>query len=295
VAPGVWPSREYRLYVPNGSGGWDKRPLVVLLHGCKQTAEELAALTRIAALADRHGWLVLLPQQSQKANALGCWNWFDVPTVAGQGEAAIVAAQIKSVQRHFHVHPRRIFLAGLSAGAALAAILAVRHPDMFAGVFLHSGLPCGAASGLQAAAQAMLQGPAGDVAHIGAAARAAVSGTAIRLPLLAVHGDEDKVVSQANAYQLVRQFLALNGLKPREGTANDRPAPDAEAFVPLADGRQMRVAEYLDGRRVLARLIQVPQLGHAWSGGDPALAFSDARPPDATALLGEFVEGRLRP
>jgi poly(3-hydroxybutyrate) depolymerase len=122
-----------------------------------------------------------------------------------------------------------------------------------------------------------------------------VSGAAIRLPLLAVHGDEDKVVSQANAYQLVRQFLALNGLKPREGTANDRPAPDAEAFVPLADGRKMRVAEYLDGRRVLARLIQVPQLGHAWSGGDPALAFSEAKPPDATALLGEFVEGRLRP
>jgi poly(hydroxyalkanoate) depolymerase family esterase len=294
VAPGVWPSREYLLYVPNGYGGSDKRPLVVMLHGCKQTPEELASLTRIAALADRHGWLVLLPRQTLKANAYGCWNWFDAPTVAGQGEAAIVAAQIKSVQRHYHVHPRRVFLAGMSAGGALAAVLALRHPDMFAGVFTHAGLPCGAASSAQAALQAMQQGPAGDVIAIGAAARAA-GGAGVRLPLLAVHGEQDDVVSQANAYQLVRQFLALNGAKPRDGAPSERPAPDAEAFVPLADGRQMRVAEYLDGRRVLARLIQVPQLGHAWSGGDPAYPGSDARPPDETALLGEFVEGRLRP
>ena len=129
---------------------------------------------------------------------------------------------------------------------------------------------------------------------IAADARARAPGGSVRLPLLAVHGEDDTVVSQVNAYQLVRQYLALNGVT-REGAMGERPPPDAEAFVPLADGRQMRVAEYLDGRRVLARLLQVPKLGHAWAGGDPAYAFADAKPPDATALLGEFVEGRLRP
>ena len=289
----LWPARDYLLYVPNAYGGWDRRPLVVLLHGCKQTAEEFAALTRIVALADRHGWLVLLPRQSQKANALGCWNWFDAATVAGQGEVAIIAAQVKSVQHAYGAHPRRIFVAGLSAGGALAAALGVRHADMFSGVFVHSGLPCGAARNVAEAAQAMLQGPATDPVKIGAEVHARTP--RVRLPLLAVHGEADSVVSPVNAYQLVRQYLALNDMHPREGPANERPAPDAEAFVPLADGRQMRVAEYLDGRRVTARLIQVPQLGHAWAGGDPAYAFADAKPPDATALLGEFVEGRLRP
>jgi poly(3-hydroxybutyrate) depolymerase len=295
IGPWVWPARDYILYVPHGYGGRDRHPLVVLLHGCKQTPEQLAAMSRIAALADRHGWLVLLPRQSEKANAWSCWNWFDRATASGRGEAAIVAAQVRSVQRRYRVHPRRIFAAGLSAGGALAATLGVRHPDMFAGVFVHSGLPCGAASHPGAAAQAMMQGPDTDVVKAGADARARAPGASVRMPLLAVHGEGDSVVAQVNAYQLVRQFLALNGAKPREGAAGERPAPETEAFVPLADGRQMRVAEYLDGRRVIARLIQVPQLGHAWSGGDPAYPFADAKPPDATALLGEFIEGRLRP
>ena len=291
--PWLWPRRDYLLYVPLGYGGTGKRPLVVLLHGCKQSPEDFAALTRIVALADRHGWLVLLPRQSDKANALGCWNWFDPATVSGHGEVAIVAAQVKSIQRVYSVHPRRVFVAGLSAGGALAAALGVRHADMFSGVFVHSGLACGAASSAAQAAAAMLQGPSIDPVKIVAEARAQTP--RVRLPLLAVHGDTDAVVSPINAFQLVRQYLALNDMNPREGPAGERPPPDAEAFVPLADGRQMRVAEYLDGRRVTARLIQVPQLAHAWSGGDPAYPFADPKPPDSTALLGEFVEGRLRP
>ena len=291
--PWLWPRRDYLLYVPLGFGGLDKRPLVVLLHGCRQAPEDFAAMTRIVALADRHGWLVLLPRQSEKANTLACWNWFDPATVAGDGEVAIVAAQVKSVQRTYGVHARRVFVAGLSAGGALAAALGVRHAEMFAGVFVHSGLACGAASSMAQAAQAMAQGPAGDPVKLAAEARARMG--RVRLPLLAVHGDADSVVAPVNSFQLVRQYLALNDKHPRAGPANERPAPDAEAFVPLPDGRQMRVAEYLDGRRVLARLIQVPQLAHAWSGGDPAYAFADAKAPDATALLGEFVEGRLRP
>jgi poly(hydroxyalkanoate) depolymerase family esterase len=294
AAPFVWPSRKYLVYLPRGYAGWTRRPLVVLLHGCKQTPEEIAAGTRITALADKHGWLVLLPRQTPKGNPWSCWNWFDTATSRGRGEAAIVAAQIRSLRRRYRVHPRRIFVAGMSAGGALAATLGVRHPELFAGVFVHSGLACGAASGPGAAIPAMSRGADTDPEQIGARARAAAPGAALRLPLLAIHGERDDVVAQINAFQLVRQYLALNG-RATEGPRDARPPPDFESIVTLADGRKMTVAEYRDGRRVLARLVQVPQLGHAWSGGDPAYPYNDPHPPDATELLGEFVEGRLRP
>ena len=295
TAPWLWPAREYLVYVPRGYGGWTRRALVVLIHGCKQTPEDLAAGTRIGALADKHGWLVLLPRQSDKANPWSCWNWFDAATVAGRGETAIVAAQIKAVRRAYRVHPRRIFVAGMSAGGTLAATLGVRHPEMFAGVFVHSSLACGAASGAAAAISVMSRGADTDPQEIGARARAAAPGGFVRLPLLAIHGEDDTVVAEVNAFQLVRQFLALNGRASLEGARDQRPAPDSESVVVLEDGRKMRVGEYRDGRRVIARLLQVPGLGHAWGGGDASYAYNDANPPDATALLGEFIEGRLRP
>ena len=295
AAPWLWPAREYLLYVPRGYGGWTRRPLVVLIHGCKQTPEDLAAGTRIAELADKHGWLVLLPRQSDKANPWSCWNWFDAATAAGRGEAAIVAAQIKSVRRAYRVHPRRIFAAGMSAGGTLAATLGVRYPEMFAGVFVHSSLACGAASGPAAAISVMSGGADTDPQEIGARARAAAPEGSARVPLLAIHGEDDAVVAEINAFQLVRQYLALYGRASIAGALAERPAPDSESLVVLADGRKMKVGEYRDGRRVITRFLQIPRLGHAWSGGNASYAYNDANPPDATALLGEFIEGRLRP
>lgn len=295
AAPFVWPSREYLVYVPRGYGRWTRRPLVVLIHGCKQAPEALAAGTRIAELADKHGWLVLLPRQAVKANPWSCWNWFDHATVVGRGETAIVAAQIKSVRRAYRVHPRRIFVAGMSAGGTLAATLGLRHPDLFAGVFVHSSLACGAASSARVVFDVMTDGADTDVEAIGAAARAAAPKGTVRLPLLAIHGNDDEVVAPVNAFQAVRQYLALNGRTSIPGAMTEKPPPDSESIVVLADGRKMKVGEYHDGRRVLARLLEIPGLGHAWGGGDPAHPYHDANPPDATALLGEFVEGRLRP
>jgi poly(hydroxyalkanoate) depolymerase family esterase len=294
AAPFLWPAREFLLYLPRGYTRWLRRPMVVLIHGCKQTPEELAAGTRIAALADRHGWLVLMPRQTSKGNPWSCWNWFDTATAAGRGEAAIVAAQVAAVRRRYRAHPRRIFVAGMSAGGALAAAVGVHHPELFAGVFVHSGLASGAAAGPASAIKVMSGGADTDPEEIGERSRAAHGG-AVRLPLLAIHGDEDAVVAPVNAFQLVRQFLALNGRTAVEGARDSRPKPDFESIVPLDENRKMTIGEYRDGRRVTARLIQVPRLAHAWSGGDPACPYNDASPPDATALLGEFIEGRLRP
>ncbi|HUP29613.1 MAG TPA: PHB depolymerase family esterase [Usitatibacter sp.] len=282
AAPWIWPAREYLVYVPRGHGRWRRYPLVVMIHGCKQTPEEFAAATRIAALADEQGWLLLLPRQEKKANPWSCWNWFDIATGEGRGEAAIVAAQVRAVRRHYRVHPRRVFLAGFSAGGGLAAALGVRHPQLFAGVFIHSGLPCASAAGPSAATKVMKNGAKDDPARVGIAARSMAGDVA--LPLVVLHGGRDDVVAPINATQLVRQFLALNGLDPASEPEVKR--SDAGA------GRVVETSDYRAAGRIAVRLVSVPQLGHAWSGGDESHPYNDARPPDAARLIAEMVEGR---
>src|SRR5258705_6086770 len=113
VVPFIWPSREYLVYIPKGHSLWRRAPLIVLCHGCRQTPEEFAQGTRITDLADRHRFVVLLPRQKDNANAWRCWNWFDTRTMEGNGEAAIVAAQIRSVRRHYRCHRKRVLVAGI--------------------------------------------------------------------------------------------------------------------------------------------------------------------------------------
>ncbi|MEO8738972.1 MAG: PHB depolymerase family esterase [Casimicrobiaceae bacterium] len=291
----VWPSRDYLLYVPSGYSRWKRRPLVVLLHGCKQTPEDFAAGTRIAAMADHHGWLVLLPRQTDKANPWRCWNWFDPRTSAGDGEAAIVAAQINAVRRTYRAHPRRVFAVGMSAGGALAATLGIRHRGLFAGIVVHSGLASGAASSALTALDVMIRGADTPYERTAAAARGSAAAKTPMLPLLAIRGGRDEVVADINVVQLVRQYLVFNDrLNASDRPPAELPSPDAETTVQLADGRSFIRIDYRDGERVIVRLIRVPDLGHAWSGGDAALSYNDPRLPDATGLLADFVVEQVR-
>ncbi len=289
--PWAWPARDYLVYVPRGYSRWKRRPMIVLLHGCRQTPEQIATGTRIAALADRNGWLVLLPRQTDKANPWSCWNWFDARTSAGGGEAAIVLAQMHAVRRAYRAHPRRIFVAGMSAGGALAATLGI--DQTFAGVFVHSGIACGAASSPLAALDVLARGADTPYEKIGAAARTRNPGSVV--PLCAVQGGRDETVAEINAIQLVRQYLVRNGqLEPAEDPPGELPPPDAETSKQIGDSRTMTTVEYRIGERVLVRLVRVPALGHAWSGGDDSLSYNDAAPPDATALLGDFIVEQIR-
>lgn len=286
TAPLVWPSRDYLVYVPRGRSPWRRVPLLVLCHGCKQTAESFAQSTRIAELADREGFVVLLPQQKDAANPWRCWNWFERRTAEGQGEAAIVAAQIRAVRRAYRIDRRRVVAAGLSAGGALAAILGVRHPDLVRAVAVHSGLACGAAASPVTALRVMAQGPDTDVAAIGAAARRAHAERDLRIPLLVVHGADDDVVRPRNAAALVRQYLAVNGVTVATDDADGKlPPPDREETVALPDGRTQAVREWWRDGRLAVRYVEVQGLGHAWVGGDPAQRFTAAGPPDAAALV----------
>lgn len=290
VAPWIWPSRDYLVYVPRGYSGWKRRPLIVLLHGCKQTPEDFAAATRIAALADGNGWLVLLPRQSGRANAWSCWNWFDKATSGGRGEAAIVAAQVRAVRHGYRVHPRRIFAAGMSAGGCLAAVLGLRYPALFAGVAVHSAVAAGGASSPLAALRVLAHGADTAFEEIAATARAAAPRRALPVRLLAMHGSADGIVSERNARQLVRQYLVFNGLADAQTLPpDDLPPPDRQARQDAAPGRTATTSEYRADSRTLVRMVRVEGLGHAWSGGDAAFPYNDPQPPDATALLGAFV------
>lgn len=209
VAPWIWPRRDYVVYVPEGHSTWRRRPLLVLVHGCRQSAEDIAAGSRVTALADALDCLVLLPKQNPRANAWGCWNWFDNRTAAGGGETAILAAQIRSVRRRYRVHTKRVFAAGLSSGAGLVAALTLRNSRLLAGVFLHSGVAAGAASSPIAAVNVLKRGPDTDVVRIARTARQRAGKTAQSVPVLVLQGSRDDVVAPANANEIVRQMLAF--------------------------------------------------------------------------------------
>jgi poly(hydroxyalkanoate) depolymerase family esterase len=291
--PWIWPSRDYLLYIPRGYGRWRRRPLIVLIHGCKQTPEDISAATRIAARADANGWLVLLPRQVAKANPWSCWNWFDTATSAGRGEAAIVAAQVRAVRRAYRVHPRKVYAVGMSAGGCLAAVLGLRHPKLFAGVFVHSGVACGAASAPLTAMRVLTYGADTNYEKIGANARAGAPRRALPVALLAIGGADDTAVAEINTIQLVRQYLVFNGkLVQQSHPPNVLPPADHETTSTLPAGRVMTVSDYRDGARLVVRRVRVTGLGHAWSGGDDAFPYNDSNPPDATALLAEFVAGQ---
>jgi poly(hydroxyalkanoate) depolymerase family esterase len=292
MLPWLWPRREYLLYTPAGWSRWRRAPLIVLCHGCKQTPEEFAQGTRIAAHADREGWLVLMPRQKDTANAWSCWNWFDSATAAGRGETAIVAAMIGSVRRWRRADPARIVAAGMSAGGAIAAVLGLRDAGLVRAVAIHSGIACGAAHSAFTAIGVMQRGPETNVEAIAAAARGTHPS---EVPLLAIQGESDHVVATANATALVRQYLRFDG-HPAVPTSmrpvTTLPAPDAE-HREMHGSRMTTTREWRRDGRLVVRYVSIAGLGHAWSGGDNSLPYNDAQGPDATALVAAFIREAL--
>ena len=272
LAGGLGGVRRYHLYRPPGTAARGaRRPLLVLLHGCGQSGRDFAVSTRMNRIAARHGCLVLYPEQDRIANPQGCWDWYESKSGRTQAELATLIAMIEQVCLLYPVDRARIAVAGFSAGASMAALLATRHPARFAAVAMHSGVPPGAAQSAAGALRAM-QG-----LSLPAALPALAKGAQLP-PLLLLQGGRDGVVARRNA-------LATAQLWAR--------ATDATATAPrtLQRGKRhpMQLTYYRHGRRVCVTLCEIPALGHAWSGGAAKPAFGDPAGPDASALLWRFV------
>jgi len=260
-------ARDYRLFIP-AARSEPPRALILMLHGCTQNPDDFARGTRMNALAARHNVLVLYPAQTRHANSQGCWNWFKRSHQRREhGEPALIAALVRDIAARYGVDPARIFVAGLSAGGAMAAILATTHPDVFAAAGVHSGLAAGAARDLPGALAAMKGG--------GAAAHGAKS--AVRM--IVFHGDADATVHPRNAEHVVDAHGATAVRVDEQRDLN-------------VGARRCTRRLHRDAQgRVVTEHWVVHGAGHAWSGGDPAGSYADARGPDASAeMLRFFLE-----
>lgn len=270
VALGPAGARRWRLYSPPGLQPGEQLPVVVMLHGCTQDADGFAASTRMNRLAAVERFLVLYPEQDRLANAQGCWNWYDTDHGRAQGEADLVLQAVDQVCRSQSGDAGRVLLAGFSAGASLAVLLAVRHPARFCGVVMHSGIPPGAAHSTLTALRAMRGRSA--TAPLGAMPAAGWP------PLLVIHGSADGVVSPHNGVVAAQAWADAAGA-----------VAGAPRRVQRGQRLAMLVTDYKHRGRTAATLAMVQGLAHAWSGGAAGQPFSDPQGPDASRMVWAFA------
>lgn len=268
-------SRPYKLYVPSGYTG-QPVPLIVMLHGCTQSPDDFAAGTGMNAAAEEQTCLVVYPGQPASAHAQRCWKWFHAEDQQrGRGEPSLIAGITRQVMQEYAVDPKRVYVAGLSAGGAAAAVMGEAYPDLYAAIGVHSGLACGAARDVPSALVAMKRGSgpaARSPSHPGGPRRI--------VPAIVFHGDQDTTVSPRNGDDVVAQSARDAVLRAREQNGQ------------VPGGHAYRRTVHADdaGQPVIEQWV-VHGAGHAWSGGRSAGSYTDPHGPDATReMLRFFME-----
>ena len=266
-------SRTYKLFIPSRCQE-QRLPLIVMLHGCTQSPDDFAAGTRMNFLAEEQNCFVVYPEQPSGANQSKCWNWFRTSDQRrGGGEPSMIAGITRQIMRDHVIDPKRVYVAGLSAGGAAAAIMGATYSDLYAAVGIHSGLACGAASDLPSAFVAMRQGGGSK----------AIAHGKTSVPTIVFHGDRDTTVHPKNGDQIIQQ--SAGATRPTTKVIRGR-VPHGHAYTRtvLTDGAGRAISEHwnIDGA------------GHAWSGGSPAGSYTDPQGPDATReMLRFFLEHSL--
>ncbi|MDR5733332.1 MULTISPECIES: PHB depolymerase family esterase [Caballeronia] len=269
-----------KVYLPSSYDG-RSLPMMVMLHGAQQHPDDFAAGTRMNVLAEETGFIVVYPEQRESANLLRCWNWFLPSNQArSSGETAALAALTRDVIVRFNADRARVYVAGLSAGGAMATNLAVTHPDLYAAAAVHSGMAFGVAKEHVSAWCAMNDGR-GTVCLPKPDPQVAPRRT---VPLIVFHGDADDTVHPLNSDQIVE----MNHLLSRN--AADTPACPTTCVERETNGRAYTRDVWRDQNgSLLTERWLVHGLGHAWSGGHADGTYTDPRGPDASAAIVRFV------
>jgi poly(hydroxyalkanoate) depolymerase family esterase len=268
-------SRAYRLFIPSRYQG-QKLPLVVMLHGCTQSPDDFAAGTRMNFLAEEQTCFVVYPAQRSEANQAKCWNWFrTADQQRGRGEPSLIAGITRQIMRNYAVDPKRVYVGGLSAGAAAAAIMGATYHDLYAAIGVHSGLACGAATDLPSAFVAMRQGGGSD--------DRVILGDGPPVPTIVFHGDRDITVHPNNGDHILEQSMRTTSTQKKVHRGR---VPGGHAYT--------RTIHTDASGRVIFEHWNIHGAGHAWSGGSPVGSYTDPRGPDATReMLRFFLEHSL--
>ena len=286
-------ARTYRLYIPSGYRT-QRAPLVVMLHGCTQTAADFALGTEMDAVAERETFLVLYAEQDPLANPGQCWNWFEPAHQArGAGEPSILAGMTNDVVSRYRVDRSRVYAAGLSAGAAMTVIMGATYPDLYAAIGVSAGLEYRAAANLAEALVAQqTQGP--DPDGQGALAALASGGAKRVVPTIVFHGQLDLTVAVANGHQVLAQWAQTNDLVDDgndNGSVIATPASSATATVPGGYAYTRFVYNDRRGRPLMEKWL-IEEMRHAWSGGSSAGSYTDAKGPKASDEMWRFFRDR---
>src|SRR5690349_3498733 len=266
-------TRDYKLYVPASRPG-QPMPLIVMLHGCTQSPDDFAAGTRVNALAEEHTCLVAYPAQAASANLQKCWSWFSPNDQRrDQGEPSLIAGITRQIMQDYPVDPQRVYVAGLSAGAAAAVIMGTNYPELYAALGVHSGLACGSAGDIASAFAAMQQGKPGATPAGAAAARRSV-------PTIVFHGDRDTTVNPSNGDHVIAQLKAAAPQKVQANVVETGEVPGGHRYTRTLHGDPR-------GRTVFEQWV-IHGAGHAWSGGSSAGSYTDPKGPDATREMMRF-------
>jgi len=267
-------SRAYRLFIPSRYRE-QPLPLVVMLHGCTQSPDDFAAGTRMNFIAEEQNCFVVYPAQPSQANHAKCWNWFrTADQQRGRGEPSLIAGITRQIMDDYLVDRKRVYVGGLSAGAAAAAVMGATYNDLYAAIGIHSGLACGVATDLPSALVAMRQGGAGHKV---------ISGDGSPVPTIIFHGDRDTTVHPNNGGQILAQSVRTMSAQKKVHRGQ---VPGGHAYT-------RTILSDASGRGMLEHW-NIHGAGHAWSGGSPAGSYTDPRGPDATReMLRFFLEHSL--